>query len=129
MKKLLIAAAVSATLLAPMAAHAQKIGLAMAELDTFLTILKNGTVDAGKKAGATVQVEDAGGDVLLVVALRQQRDHLGFGEDRAGAVDRAGRAGGAGHPSEMIDVGFQHARDAVQIGARAKGTDTAKCRF
>ncbi|WP_310564961.1 sugar ABC transporter substrate-binding protein [Hydrogenophaga sp.] len=63
MKKLLIAAAISSTLLAPMAAHAQKVGLAMAQLDTFLTILKNGTLDAGKKAGATVQVEDAGNDV------------------------------------------------------------------
>jgi ABC-type sugar transport system substrate-binding protein len=63
MKKLLIAAAVSTTLLAPMAAHAQKIGLAMAQLDTFLTLVKNGTLDAGKKAGATVQVEDAGNDV------------------------------------------------------------------
>jgi ABC-type sugar transport system substrate-binding protein len=63
MKKLLIAAAVSATLLSPLAAHAQKIGLAMAQLDTFLTILKNGTMDAGKKAGATIQVEDAGNDV------------------------------------------------------------------
>ncbi|MEY8874974.1 MAG: sugar ABC transporter substrate-binding protein [Leptothrix sp. (in: b-proteobacteria)] len=63
MKKLLIvAAAAAATLAAPMA-HAQKIGLAMAELDTFLTILKDGTLDAGKKAGATVQVEDAQGDV------------------------------------------------------------------
>jgi ABC-type sugar transport system substrate-binding protein len=63
MKKLLIAAAVSATLLSPLAAHAQKIGLAMAQLDTFLTILKNGTMDAGKKAGVTIQVEDAGNDV------------------------------------------------------------------
>ena len=63
MKQLLIAAAVSASMLAPVAAHAQKIGLAMAELDTFLTILKNGTLDAGKKSGATVQVEDAQGDV------------------------------------------------------------------
>jgi len=63
MKKFLVAAAVSTTLLAPFAAHAQKIGLAMAELDTFLTILKNGTLDAGKKAGATVQVEDAQADV------------------------------------------------------------------
>ncbi len=63
MKKLLIAAAVSATLLSPLAAQAQKVGLAMAELDTFLTILKNGVVDAGKKAGATVQVEDAQADV------------------------------------------------------------------
>lgn len=63
MKKLFVAAAISSTLLAPMAAHAQKVGLAMAELDTFLTILKNGTLDAAKKAGATVQVEDAQADV------------------------------------------------------------------
>jgi ABC-type sugar transport system substrate-binding protein len=63
MKKLLLAAAVSSTLLAPMAAHAEKVGLAMAQLDTFLTILKNGVVDAGKKAGTTVQVEDAQNDV------------------------------------------------------------------
>lgn len=63
MKKLLVAAAVSATLLAPLAAHAQKIGLAMAELDTFLTLLKNGTLEAAKKSGATVQVEDAQADV------------------------------------------------------------------
>jgi len=62
MKKLLIAAAVAGSLASPMA-HAQKIGLAMAQLDTFLTILKNGTLDAGKKAGAAVQVEDAGNDV------------------------------------------------------------------
>jgi ABC-type sugar transport system substrate-binding protein len=62
MKKLLIAAAVAGSLASPMA-HAQKIGLAMAQLDTFLTILKNGTLDAGKKAGASVQVEDAGNDV------------------------------------------------------------------
>ena len=63
MKKLLLAAAVSTTLLAPMAAHAEKVGLAMAQLDTFLTILKNGVVDAGKKSGTTVQVEDAQNDV------------------------------------------------------------------
>jgi inositol transport system substrate-binding protein len=47
----------------PLAAQAQKIGLAMALQDTFLTILKNGTLDAAKKAGATVQVEDAQNDV------------------------------------------------------------------
>jgi ABC-type sugar transport system substrate-binding protein len=63
MKKLLIAAAVSTTLLVPMAAHAEKVGLAMAQLDTFLTILKNGVVDAGKKSNTTVQVEDAQNDV------------------------------------------------------------------
>ena len=63
LQKLVLAAAVSTTLLAPMAAHAQKVGLAMAQLDTFLTILKDGVVDAGKKSGATVQVEDAQNDV------------------------------------------------------------------
>lgn len=63
MKKLFVTAAMSAALLAPFAAQAQKVGLAMAELDTFLTILKNGTLDAAKKAGATVQVEDAQADV------------------------------------------------------------------
>ncbi|WP_367846863.1 sugar ABC transporter substrate-binding protein [Rhodoferax sp. WC2427] len=63
LQKLVIAAAVSTTLLAPLAAHAQKVGLAMAQLDTFLTIVKDGVVDAGKKSGATVQVEDAQNDV------------------------------------------------------------------
>ncbi|MBC7682949.1 MAG: sugar ABC transporter substrate-binding protein [Ferruginibacter sp.] len=63
LQKLVLAAAVSTTLLAPLAAHAQKVGLAMAQLDTFLTILKDGVVDAGKKSGATVQVEDAQADV------------------------------------------------------------------
>ena len=63
LQKLVLAAAVSTTLLAPRAAHAQKVGLAMAQLDTFLTILKDGVVDAGKKSGATVQVEDAQADV------------------------------------------------------------------
>ena len=61
LQKLLLAATISTTLLAP--AHAQKVGLAMAQLDTFLTILKDGVVDAGKKSGATVQVEDAQADV------------------------------------------------------------------
>lgn len=63
MKKLLTAAAISTTLLSPMAAHAEKVGLAMAQLDTFLTILKNGVLESGKKAGTTVQVEDAQNDV------------------------------------------------------------------
>ncbi len=63
LQKLVIAAAVSTTMLAPLAAHAEKVGLAMAQLDTFLTILKDGVVDAGKKSGATVQVEDAQNDV------------------------------------------------------------------
>ncbi|MDQ7743840.1 sugar ABC transporter substrate-binding protein [Hydrogenophaga pseudoflava] len=64
MKKLLVAAAISTTLLSPFAAHAQKIGVSMALFDdTFLTILRNGISDAGKKAGANVQIEDATNDV------------------------------------------------------------------
>ena len=59
---LTLTAAAALALGAP-AAHAQKIGLAMAQLDTFLTILKDGTLDAAKKAGATIQVEDAQNDV------------------------------------------------------------------
>lgn len=64
MKKLLAAAAVATTLLSPLAAQAQKIGVSMAMFDdTFLTILRNGINDAGKKAGANVQIEDATNDV------------------------------------------------------------------
>ena len=64
MKQAFLTLAASAALaLGTPAAHAQKIGLAMAQLDTFLTILKDGTVDAAKKVGATVQVEDAQNDV------------------------------------------------------------------
>lgn len=64
MKKLFVAAAISSALLSPFAAHAQKIGVSMALFDdTFLTILRNGISDAGKKAGASVQIEDAANDV------------------------------------------------------------------
>jgi inositol transport system substrate-binding protein len=64
MKRTFLTLAASAALaLGAPAAQAQKIGLAMAQLDTFLTILKDGTLDAAKKAGATVQVEDAQNDV------------------------------------------------------------------
>lgn len=62
-KSVLIPLLSAAALSLPLAAQAQKIGLAMALQDTFLTILKNGTLDAAKKAGATVQVEDAQNDV------------------------------------------------------------------
>ncbi|MEX8519661.1 MAG: sugar ABC transporter substrate-binding protein [Leptothrix sp. (in: b-proteobacteria)] len=62
MKKMLLAVAVAGAFAAPMA-HAEKIGLAMAQLDTFLTILKNGTLEAAKNANSTVQVEDAQNDV------------------------------------------------------------------
>lgn len=59
---LTLTATIVMTLGAP-AAQAQKIGLAIAQLDTFLTILKDGTVDHAKKVGASVQVEDAQNDV------------------------------------------------------------------
>ncbi|MEY8690056.1 MAG: sugar ABC transporter substrate-binding protein [Leptothrix sp. (in: b-proteobacteria)] len=62
MKKMMLAAAAVAALTSPLA-QAATVGLAMAQLDTFLTLLKNGTVEAGQKAGATVQVEDAQNDV------------------------------------------------------------------
>jgi ABC-type sugar transport system substrate-binding protein len=62
-RNILILAATAAFGLAAPAAHAQKIGLAMAQLDTFLTILKDGTLDHAKKMGATVQLEDGQNDV------------------------------------------------------------------
>ena len=63
MKKLFLAAAVAATLAAPLA-HAQKIGVTMVDYnDTFRTLLRNGVADAAKKAGATVQFEDGKQDV------------------------------------------------------------------
>ena len=65
MKKLLIAAAVTSTLLVPLAAQAEKIGLAMAQQDTFLTILKNGTLEAGKLADLIL----VNGNVLADVTL------------------------------------------------------------
>ena len=72
MKKLLIAAAVTSTLLVPLAAQAEKIGLAMAQQDTFLTILKNGTLEAGKarkepvKADLYVQSEKLAKQAIFV---------------------------------------------------------------
>jgi inositol transport system substrate-binding protein len=62
-KNHLLAAVVTAFLAIPLA-HAQKIGVAMALFDdTGLTILRNGIVDAAKKHGAGIQIEDAGNDV------------------------------------------------------------------
>lgn len=57
-------AALAAAFLAIPLAHAQKIGVTMAQFDDAgLTILRHGIVDAAKQHGAAVQVEDAGGDV------------------------------------------------------------------
>lgn len=72
MKKLLIAAAVTSTLLAPLAAQAEKIGVAMGAFDdTFLTILRGGITDAAKKAGVSVQMEDGKNDVTTQLSQIQ----------------------------------------------------------
>ena len=64
MKKTLMGAALISTLLGPVAAHAQNIGVTMFDYnDTFRTLLRNGVEAAGKKAGAKVQFEDAKQDV------------------------------------------------------------------
>jgi inositol transport system substrate-binding protein len=65
MKRMFMTLAATAVMtLSATAANAQKIGVSMAAFDdTFLTILRNGISDAGKKAGASVQIEDGGNDV------------------------------------------------------------------
>ena len=56
-----VAAAVSMTV--PIAAQAQKIGLAMANQDTFLSIMSGALIEHSKKVGAQVQMEVAQDDV------------------------------------------------------------------
>lgn len=58
-KKLLLTAALLASLLAPPAAQAQKIGLAVPEQEGFLTLLSNSILTASKKVGASVVTENA----------------------------------------------------------------------
>jgi inositol transport system substrate-binding protein len=51
-------------MLAPLAAHAEKIGVTMVDYnDTFRTLLRNGVADAARKHGAQIQFEDAKSDV------------------------------------------------------------------
>ena len=64
MKKTLMGAALITTLLGPVGASAQTIGVTMFDYnDTFRTLLRNGVDAASKKAGAKVQFEDAKQDV------------------------------------------------------------------
>jgi len=64
MKKLILTAAAATTLLSPLVASAQKIGVTMVDYnDTFRTLLRNGVEEGAKKAGATVQFEDGKSDV------------------------------------------------------------------
>ena len=62
MKHSLVRALLAFSLLAPLAGHAQKIGLAMAEQDAFLSLLKNGVQVASSRSGATVVAENARSD-------------------------------------------------------------------
>ena len=60
---LTLAAAAVLALTTPLAAHAQKIGLAMANQDTFLSIMSSALIAHAKKVGASVQMEVAQDDV------------------------------------------------------------------
>jgi ABC-type sugar transport system substrate-binding protein len=60
---LTLAAVAILTVAAPLAAHAQKIGLAMANQDTFLSIMSSALIAHSKKVGAEVQMEVAQDDV------------------------------------------------------------------
>lgn len=62
-KTVLLPLAAAAALALPMAAQAQKIGLAMANQDTFLAYMSDALLAHGKKVGANVQMEVAGDDV------------------------------------------------------------------
>src|SRR6218665_1053031 len=64
MKTLLMAVVTATAALAVPLASAQKIGVTMSQFDdNFLTILRNSMADSARKAGVSVQIEDAGGDV------------------------------------------------------------------
>ncbi len=63
MNKHLIAVAAATLALAPFAAQAQKIGLAMANQDTFLAYMSDALLARGKAVGAQVQMEVASDDV------------------------------------------------------------------
>lgn len=64
MKHSLARALLSLSLLAPLASQAQKIGLAMADQDAFLSLLKNGVQVASTRSGATVVAENARSDKI-----------------------------------------------------------------
>lgn len=64
MNKTIIALATAAAALSPLAAQAEKIGVTMFDYnDTFRSLLREGVDAAARKAGASVQFEDAKQDV------------------------------------------------------------------
>src|SRR6218665_88521 len=85
MKTLLMAVVTATAALAVPLASAQKIGVTMSQFDdNFLTILRNSMADSARKAGVSVQIEDAGGDVgkqlrQVPKTLAQQVRCLGAG--------------------------------------------------
>lgn len=64
MKHALVRTLLALTLAAPLAAQAQRIGLAMSEVDTFLSLLKNGVLVASARGGANVLAENAQTDMV-----------------------------------------------------------------
>src|SRR6266850_4738343 len=60
---LTLTAAAILTAIVPLAAQAQKLGLAMANQDTFLSIMSSALIAHAKKVGASVQMEVAQDDV------------------------------------------------------------------
>lgn len=63
MKKALVATAVATTLLTPLA-HAEKIGVTMANSGTWLTLIRNSVkAHAANKPGVELQIEDARDDI------------------------------------------------------------------
>ncbi|MBN3807644.1 sugar ABC transporter substrate-binding protein [Paraburkholderia sp. Ac-20347] len=63
MKTRLMAVTAAAVLMSPLA-HAEKIGVAMANFnDTFLTILRHSMENEAQKKGVTLDIEDAGNDI------------------------------------------------------------------
>jgi inositol transport system substrate-binding protein len=62
-KRILLPLLAAAAMTPPTAANAQKIGLTMANQDTFLAYMSDALLAQGKKDGADVQMEVAGDDV------------------------------------------------------------------
>ncbi len=64
MKHSLVRALLAVSMFAPLAAQAQKIGLAMSEQDAYLSMLKNGVQVASARSNATVMSENANSDKI-----------------------------------------------------------------
>jgi len=72
---LTLTAAAILTATVPLAAQAQKLGLAMANQDTFLSIMSSALIAHAKKVGASVQMEVAQDDVASSSARSRTSSH------------------------------------------------------